>query len=79
MASAINYADRQIIALLKPLIEQDLGWDDVTYGHLVTIFQFATACSLIAAGWFVDRVGIRREPGGDGLDRCRRVDGLCDP
>ena len=60
MASAINYADRQIIALLKPLIEQDLGWDDVTYGHLVTIFQFATACSLIAAGWFVDRVGIRR-------------------
>jgi ACS family hexuronate transporter-like MFS transporter len=59
-ASAINYADRQIIALLKPVIEQDLGWSDGDYSHLVSAFQLATAASLLIAGWFVDRVGVRR-------------------
>ncbi len=59
VASALNYADRQLIALLKPLIEQDLGWSQRDYAHLVNVFQLATALSLIAAGWFVDRVGVR--------------------
>jgi ACS family hexuronate transporter-like MFS transporter len=59
-ASAINYADRQIIALLKPVLEEDLGWSDTDYSHIVSAFQLATAASLILAGWFVDRLGVRR-------------------
>ncbi|WP_421934411.1 MFS transporter [Phenylobacterium sp.] len=59
-ASAINYADRQIIALLKPVLEADLGWTNSDYAGIIEKFQLATACSLMAAGWFVDRVGVRR-------------------
>lgn len=57
--AVINYADRQIIALLKPLIESDFQWTDADYGHLASAFQFAAAIGLLFAGWFVDRIGIR--------------------
>nr|QQZ50045.1 MFS transporter [Phenylobacterium glaciei] len=59
-ASAINYADRQIIALLKPVLEADLGWSNSDYAGIIEKFQLATALSLMLAGWFVDRVGVRR-------------------
>lgn len=58
-AGVINYADRQIIAVLKPLLERDLRWSDQDYGFLVSIFQFAAAAAYLGAGWFVDRVGLR--------------------
>lgn len=58
-AGVINYADRQIIAVLKPLLERDLRWSDQDYGVLVSIFQFAAAVAYLGAGWFVDRVGLR--------------------
>ena len=58
-AGVINYADRQIIAVLKPLLEHDLRWTDQDYGFLVSTFQFAAAAAYLGAGWFVDRVGLR--------------------
>ena len=58
-AGIINYADRQIIAVLKPLLEHDLNWSDQDYGFLVSVFQFAAAAAYLGAGWFVDRVGLR--------------------
>ena len=57
--TVINYADRQIIALLKPLIGVDFHWTDAEYGHLASAFQLATAFGLLFAGRIVDRIGIR--------------------
>ncbi len=34
VGAVINYADRQIIALLKPLIALDFHWSDAHYGRL---------------------------------------------
>ncbi|CAN5381799.1 MFS transporter [soil metagenome] len=59
-ATTLNYVDRQIIALLKPTLQRDLGWRDVDYAHIVSAFQLATACSFPLAGWWVDRAGLRR-------------------
>jgi ACS family hexuronate transporter-like MFS transporter len=59
VAGTLNFADRQIIALLKPVLEHDLKWSDADYAGVVSAFQLATACTLIASGWFVDRVGLR--------------------
>jgi MFS transporter, ACS family, hexuronate transporter len=56
----LNYADRQIIAVLKPMLQQDLGWTDGEYGRMTSAFQFATAFSFLGAGWLVDRIGWRR-------------------
>jgi ACS family hexuronate transporter-like MFS transporter len=58
-AGIINYADRQIIAVLKPLLERDLHWSDQDYGLLASIFQFSAAISYLGVGWFVDKVGLK--------------------
>jgi MFS transporter, ACS family, hexuronate transporter len=58
-AAMINYIDRQTIALLKPMLEDEFGWTDLDYAHINFGFQLATVCSIMAAGWFVDRVGLR--------------------
>jgi ACS family hexuronate transporter-like MFS transporter len=60
VGAVINYADRQIIALLKPLIALDFHWSDAQYGRLAAGFQLAAAFGLLFAGWFVDRIGIKR-------------------
>lgn len=58
-AGVLNYADRQIIAVLKPLLEREWGWSDQDYGVLASIFQFSAAAAYLGAGWFVDKVGLR--------------------
>jgi ACS family hexuronate transporter-like MFS transporter len=58
-SGVLNYADRQIIAILKLLMQGDLGWSDSDYGRLTSVFQLAAAISLLGAGWFVDKVGVR--------------------
>ena len=58
-AAIINYADRQVIAVLKPDIQREMGWTDGDYGTLASLFQFAAATGLVFAGWLVDRLGIR--------------------
>lgn len=58
-AAMLNYMDRQAIALLKPTLEVEFGWSDSDYAHINSGFQLATIGSMLAVGWFVDRVGIR--------------------
>ena len=31
-ATTVNYIDRQVIGLLKPTIQDDLGWTEADYG-----------------------------------------------
>jgi MFS transporter, ACS family, hexuronate transporter len=59
LAGILNYADRQLIAVLKPLLQETLHWDDKDYGNLTTVFQFAAAFALLGSGWIVDRLGWR--------------------
>jgi ACS family hexuronate transporter-like MFS transporter len=59
LAGALNYVDRQIIALLKPVLSEEFAWTDRDYAHIVSAFQFAAAAAYVGAGWFIDRVGIR--------------------
>ena len=56
----INYVDRQVIGVLKPVIEQDLGWSEVDYGNIVTAFQFSYGIGLLVVGKWLDRVGTRK-------------------
>ena len=56
-ASAINYIDRQVLGLLKPTLQQELGWSEIDYGNLVLTFQLAYAIGLLSWGRIVDRIG----------------------
>lgn len=60
LSGILNYADRQIIAVLKTLLQTELNWTDADYGDLTTLFQFAAALAYVGAGWVVDRLGWRR-------------------
>lgn len=58
-ATALNYVDRQVLALLKPMLEAEFQWSDQQFAHLGSVFQLAAAASLLGVGWFVDRFGVR--------------------
>jgi ACS family hexuronate transporter-like MFS transporter len=58
-AATINYVDRQVLAVLKPTLQAQLGWSEVGYGNIVTAFQVAYALGMLLVGRFVDRVGAR--------------------
>jgi ACS family hexuronate transporter-like MFS transporter len=55
----VGYADRQVLALLKPALDATFGWTGNDYGLMTTAFQIAIAVSLLFAGWFLDRAGLR--------------------
>ncbi len=59
-ASTVNYVDRQILGLLAPVLQKDIGWTELQYGFIVTAFQAAYALGLALFGWFVDRRGTKR-------------------
>jgi MFS transporter, ACS family, hexuronate transporter len=58
-ATALNYVDRQLIALVKPLLQIEFHWSDLDYAHIVSAFQFAVAVASLFAGWVIDRIGLR--------------------
>jgi MFS transporter, ACS family, hexuronate transporter len=55
----INGFDRQMVAMLKPDILGDFGWNDADYGRLASLFQLGSVGTLLFAGWFLDRVGLK--------------------
>ena len=59
LATTVNYIDRQILALLKPTLDVELGWTNEQYGNVNSAFQAAYALSYVAFGWLLDRVGIK--------------------
>ena len=58
-ATALNYVDRQVLALLKPTLQSEFHWTNSDYANLGTTFQLAAMLALIFVGWFVDRFGVR--------------------
>jgi ACS family hexuronate transporter-like MFS transporter len=56
-ATTINYIDRQVIGILKPTLQNELGWSEVDYGMIVFWFQAAYAIGLLACGPIVDKIG----------------------
>jgi ACS family hexuronate transporter-like MFS transporter len=58
-AGVLNLVDRQVIAVLKPVIATDLGWSDDDYGTLAAWFQGGAAAGFLVSGWIADRLGVR--------------------
>jgi MFS transporter, ACS family, hexuronate transporter len=58
-ATTINYMDRQVLGLLAPTLEREIGWSEIQYSHIVMSFQAAYAIGLLVFGRLVDRIGTR--------------------
>ena len=59
VATSINYMDRQVIAILKPTLQQSIGLTEVSYGYIVDAFQISYAAGLLLAGRLIDKLGTR--------------------
>lgn len=62
--TTINYMDRQVIGILKPHIQKDLGWSEIDYSNIVFFFTAAYAIGYPLAGRMMDRLGVRWGLGG---------------
>src|SRR3954463_7969481 len=58
-ATPINYMDRQIIGVLKPTMQKELGWNEIDYSNIVFAFQIAYAGGGFLAGRLIDLFGVR--------------------
>ncbi len=58
-ATTVNYIDRQVIGILKPVLEVEFGWRETDYADIVFWFQVAYAVGLLGVGRLIDRVGVR--------------------
>ncbi|MDB6110164.1 MAG: major facilitator superfamily protein, partial [Pedosphaera sp.] len=58
-ATTINYIDRQILSLVKPILDRELGWTNEQFGLVNSAFQGAYAVGLLGFGWFIDRFGTK--------------------
>ena len=58
-ATTVNYIDRAVLGVLKPLLDADLKWTQDDYGWIVIAFQATYAAGYLLAGGLVDRIGVR--------------------
>ncbi len=60
LATSISYVDRQVLSILAPELQRSIGWNEIDYGYIVTVFQGAYAVGLVLVGRLMDRIGTRR-------------------
>ncbi|HEX3901406.1 MAG TPA: MFS transporter [Polyangia bacterium] len=58
-ATTVNYMDRQILSLLKPMLDTELKWTNAQFGAVNAAFQAAYAIGLLSFGALIDRVGTK--------------------
>lgn len=59
-ATTINYMDRQVLGILAPTLQKDMGWTEAQYGAIVSWFTLAYALGYMGAGRLMDRLGVRK-------------------
>ncbi len=58
-ATTINYIDRQVLGILAPLLQDEIGWNEIEYGYIVTAFQAAYAIGMLLMGRVMDKLGTK--------------------
>jgi ACS family hexuronate transporter-like MFS transporter len=58
-ATTVNYIDRQILSLLKPILDDELHWTNEQFGQVNAVFQGCYALGALAFGRFIDRFGTK--------------------
>ena len=59
LATTVNYIDRQILALLKEFLDQELGWTNEQFGLVNSAFLGAYGVGVFVWGWVIDRYGTK--------------------
>jgi ACS family hexuronate transporter-like MFS transporter len=59
LATTVNYIDRQVLGILAPVLQKEIGWTEVQYSDIVFAFQLAYAIGLLLSGPLLDRLGTK--------------------
>ncbi|MGL4514425.1 MAG: MFS transporter [Lacipirellulaceae bacterium] len=59
LAAVLNYVDRNVLALLAPTIQKDLGIDDTQYARVLSAFLATYTIAYAFSGRIVDKLGSR--------------------
>lgn len=59
-AATVNYIDRQVIGILKPMLGGEFGWTELDYSWIVFSFQTAYAIGLLFVGKLMDKIGTKK-------------------
>jgi MFS transporter, ACS family, aldohexuronate transporter len=60
VVAVINYFDRQSLSVVAPRFQAELHMSDEGYGHIISLFLFASAIAYAIAGFISDALGTRR-------------------
>src|SRR3954469_23206095 len=58
-ATTINYIDRQVLGILAPDLQREIGWSELDYGRIVIAFQISYAVMMLFWGRILDRIGTK--------------------
>ena len=58
--TTINYLDRQVLGILAPTLQTEIGWNEIEYGRIVSAFTFAYMLGFLVVGRLLDRIGTRK-------------------
>ena len=58
-ATTINYVDRQVLGILAPDLQKEIGWSELDYGRIVIAFQVSYAVMMLVWGGILDRIGTK--------------------
>ncbi|MDR3723108.1 MAG: MFS transporter [Terracidiphilus sp.] len=59
VVALVNYFDRQSLSIVAPRFQAELHLSDAGYGHIVSLFLFASAIAYALAGLVADWLGTR--------------------
>ena len=59
LATTINYIDRQVLGILAPDLQKEIGWSELDYGRIVIAFQVSYAVMMLVWGGILDRIGTK--------------------
>src|SRR4029079_19257128 len=57
--TTINYIDRQVLGILAPDLQKEIGWTELDYARIVIAFQIAYAFMMLIWGRILDRIGTK--------------------
>ena len=58
-STTINYMDRQVLGLLKPVLMPQLHWTEANFGDIVATFSLLYAFGYVGVGRLMDKVGVK--------------------
>src|SRR3954449_11819488 len=57
--TTINYVDRQVLGILAPDLQREIGWSELDYGRIVIAFQLSYAVMMLFWGRILDKIGTK--------------------